>query len=314
MLDRAKGGDPGPAQTIAVVLNYRTADDTIRSVQSLQSGTSSPSLVIVVDNASGDGSPARIAASLPAVRLIEEKSNVGFSAGCNTGIREALRLGAARVLLLNADAVVSATALAAMEHVVDEDSAIGIVGPIVLSMSRPQLVESSGIRYSPGTGRMWNAGFGRALPPTPQPSRIGTDAVTACAMLVRRDVFDRVGLFDDDYFFGFEDLDFCLRAAEAGFHTVVAGEAIVEHKGHASIGRTSRRRVYFATRNHLLVAHRRALRKRSLTGWVQTGTILCLNLVHTLFSSEVSGLDGFRAFVRGARDYFAGRFGDSGTA
>lgn len=92
------GTDGQPAAnhacTVAVVLNYRTAHETVRAVQSLQASLGPVSHIIVVDNASGDDSPVSLAANLPGVLLIETQANGGFSAGCNVGIGEALRLGA----------------------------------------------------------------------------------------------------------------------------------------------------------------------------------------------------------------------------
>ena len=61
-------------------------------------------------------------------------------------------------------------------------------------------------------------------------------AVSGCLMLVAREVFERVGLFDERYFFGFEDIDFCLRARAAGFRTRVAAGAVAYHQGGAAIG------------------------------------------------------------------------------
>jgi GT2 family glycosyltransferase len=230
-------------RTVAVVLNYRTADNTIRSVRALRASGLPPSAVIVVDNASGDDSAVRIADAHPGVGLIQQPVNRGFSGGCNAGIREALRLGAGRVLLLNADASVQPSALAAMERLLEIDPALGIVGPIVVSSTETAHVESFGISFSRTTGRLWNQEFKRSLSAVERPERRDVDAVSGCAMLIARAVFERIGLFDEEYFFGFEDVDFCFRAREGEFHVAVAGHAVVAHEGHASIGRRSAQRI-----------------------------------------------------------------------
>jgi GT2 family glycosyltransferase len=124
-------------------------------------------------------------------------------------------------------------------------------------------------------------------------------------MLIRRAVFDSIGLFDPDYFFGFEDVDFCLRARGAGLLTVATGAAIAEHEGQASIGRRSARRISFATRNHLLLASRRFQRRSTGARWFQTVAILGWNLAHVLFSSDVPLRQGWRGFLNGAHDYFS---------
>jgi len=76
------------------------------------------------------------------------------------------------------------------------------------------------------------------------PDRL-VDGVSGCAMLIRGSVFESIGLFDEDYFYSFEDLDFCLKARRAGFATVVAGAATAYHEGGHSIGANSPRRLYF---------------------------------------------------------------------
>src|SRR5262245_15083079 len=96
--------------TAAVVLNYRTAEQTIRAVRSLQ-GSGAGLDVVVVDNASNDGSAERFRAELTDVAVIVAPTNGGFSAGCNLGIQAALDRGADAVLLLNSDAVATAGAI-----------------------------------------------------------------------------------------------------------------------------------------------------------------------------------------------------------
>jgi GT2 family glycosyltransferase len=293
--------------TVAVILNFRTAGAAIEAVRSLQRSTTPVSSILVVDNGSGDGSPQRIA-SVPGIEVIEEPENRGFSAGCNVGIRRALERGAERVLVLNADVVVAPDSHGEMERVLDSDGNIGIIGPIVVSKGRPGIVESYGIGYSPRTGRMRNLDFGKTLSSTDRAERRVVDAVSGCTMLIKRDVFERAGLFNEDYFFGFEDIDLCLRARAVGFLSAVSGRTVVEHEGQASIGRQSDRRIYFATRNHLLLGRRSNPARTPPLRWLQTATILGLNLGYVLFSSETPRIAGLRAFARGARDHFAGRF------
>lgn len=127
-------------------------------------------------------------------------------------------------------------------------------------------------------------------------------------MLVRREVFDAVGLLAEEFFFGFEDLDFCLRASAAGFRTACVHGAVVRHEGQASIGRASSTRAYYAVRNHLLVASRSARGGR----WLRTTSVLALNVAHVLFTSGLPRIAGLVAVARGARDHFRGRYGAAG--
>jgi GT2 family glycosyltransferase len=133
-------------------------------------------------------------------------------------------------------------------------------------------------------------------------------------MLVKRDVFERIGLLTEEYFFGFEDLDFCLRARADRFQTACIGTATVRHYGNLSIGRASERRIYFATRNHLLLAHRCARLQSRSARWLQTAAILGFNLAHVLFTADVPRSKGLPGFMRGVRDHFAGRYGADGSS
>src|SRR5204862_7059685 len=133
------------------------------------------------------------------------------------------------------------------------------------------------IRYSHATGRMWNQDFGALLSSITHVECRTVDAVSGCAMLVKRPVFEQTGFLDEDYFFGFEDIDFCLRARAKGFLSAVSGGAFVEHEGQATIGRGSGRRIYFATRNHLRLARRCALGRLCPSCAFQTAVILSLN-------------------------------------
>jgi GT2 family glycosyltransferase len=132
------------------------------------------------------------------------------------------------------------------------------------------------------------------------------DAVSGCVMLIRRSVFERAGLLDEAYFFSFEDIDFCLRARDAGFQTGCVQESLAYHEGGRTIGRRSARRVYFATRNHLrLAAQAGRPRGRSL----RAGMVVGLNAAYVLVSPEAPLFRGASAVVRGAWHHFIGRYG-----
>jgi GT2 family glycosyltransferase len=302
------------AGTVAVFLNYRTPNETVRAVSSLQSSRTSVDGIVVVDNGSTDGSPQQLASALRGVHLITSDTNLGFSGGCNLGIREALRLGAERVLLLNSDVVVPPDLLGALDGALRADRTLGIVGPVLVSAAAPHRVESMGIRYSRLTGRMRHEGYGQDSATLRQAQTRMVSGVAGCAMMVSREVFAAIGLLREEYFFGFEDLDFCLRASAAGFRVACVGAAAVMHEGSTSIGRDSALRIYFATRNHLLVARRFAPSERFAAGWVQTASVLAFGLAHVLFTSEVPRRRGLKGFAAGVHDHFAGRYGAAAPA
>ena len=294
------------------MLNYDTPDETVNAVRSLE--RSDPGLhgTIVVDNGSRDGSAVRLARELADTLVIATERNEGFPAGCNRGIREALRLGADRVFLLNSDATVEPRTLAALSLALERDPVVGITGPMLVDGHDSDVVQSLGISYSAATGRMRHLGAGGRRSRTPTSGDRTVDAVSGCAMLIRREVFERIGLFAEEYFFSFEDLDFCLRARSAGFRTVCVGTSVVRHQGSLSIGRQSPQRIYFAMRNHLLLASRTSDSRRWLGRASTAATIVAINLAHTLATSEVPRRAGIPALVRGIQHHLAGRYGSPG--
>jgi GT2 family glycosyltransferase len=295
---------PGRATT-AVILNYRTPSQTIALARSLRR-SSAVQRVFVVDNASGDESVTRFKSELEGVDVLTATDNKGFSAGCNVGVREALGKGADRLLLLNPDVVVQANAIT----VLDEATSGGgdIVGPVLVESADPDRIESAGISYSPATGRMRHRLSGATRSTAQIPAMTDVDAVSGCAMLVRREVFETVGLFAEEYFYGFEDLEFCLRAKAAGFRTVCAGRAVVHHEGAASIGRDSPRRLYFAARNHLLLASRVGSQAWPLRV-ARATNIVGLNVAHAIVRSQARMVPSLTAIGRGVRDHLKGKYG-----
>jgi GT2 family glycosyltransferase len=299
----------GSGGTVAVVLNYRTAATTVAAVRSLEQCDAQIAGVIVVDNASGDGSSDVFHRELAGVRLIVSPTNVGFSAGCNLGIREALAICASRILLLNSDAIVPSDSLGALEAALDADAGLGLVGPIIVDLDDPDRVQSLGIRWSAATGRIRHEGHGTRRSTLGPFDRLEVDGLAGCAMLIRSEVFEGVGLLDEAFFFGFEDLEFCQRARDGGWRSACIGTAAVLHAGSASAGRSSARRTYFAVRNHLLLARRRVSDRPPWARWTQTPGIVGLNLAHTLVQSDVPRWRALGAFIHGLRDHLAGRYG-----
>ena len=289
----------------AVVVNYRTPVATARAVASMHAAQRPPDLTFVVDNASGADGVAEVAGA----RVLPSGVNVGFPAGANLGIRTALDAGADTVFLLNSDATVAHDCLAALERGLEAAPRCGIAGALVLSGPDPGApVRSAGIRYAPRTGRMREQ---RAAPPSGTP--IAVDAVSGCAMLVRRATFQRTGLLAEEYFFSFEDVEFCLRARAAGLATFLVPGAIVYHEGSASIGRRSPERLYFAARNHLLLA-RSAGPPGTLARRFRTAVVVALNVAHALAAADVPRTAGLLSVLRGIGDHARGRYGGSSTA
>jgi hypothetical protein len=264
--------------------------------------------LVVVDTSSGDGSPRFLAGQVPGARVIETDDNVGYAAGMNAGIRAALDQGARLVFLLTGDALVADDAIGRLERALSEHGRAGIAGPRVLARAEPSRVASAGISFSPATGRMRHLGFGRpSQTGKPLPVR-EVDAVDGCAMLVRAEVFEHIGLFHEDYFFYFEDIDFSVQAARAGFPSIVVGDALAWHHGARSIDIRSPLRHYYASRNQLLAVER-ALPGGAIQGPLRAAYIVALNLAYAALRSPAPADAALGAVVRGTVDHLRGRRG-----
>jgi GT2 family glycosyltransferase len=289
----------------AVVLHYGTPDETAIAVRALRACDAPVDRVIVVDNDDHPGELDLGAVGVPVERMVTGR-NLGFPGGMNVGIRRALAAGADAVLLVNSDVVVPPDAPQALARALADHPEAGIVGPVMLARERPASIASLGIRFHEATGRMRNIEGHEAVEALPRWQRV--DAVNGAAFLVSRRVFERVGLFDDAYFLSFEEIEFCMRARAAGFASGVTGDAVVYHRGGASLPSASPARFYYAARNHLRVAEH-ARPSSPLARAARAGLIVALNLAHALTAPGGERLERVRATMRGVRDYVRGRFG-----
>jgi GT2 family glycosyltransferase len=286
-----------------VVLNYETPDATRQAVASVLASLRPVEQVFVVDN-SATRQPDALNNLPGGVRYTPTSHNLGFSGGVNVGICLALEAGASAVLLVNSDATVEPETVAMLETGFAQVEDAGIAGPILRSPETHQ-VTSRGLSYSRRTGRMRDRVHGRGGASAPVEP---VDAVTGGVMLIRRAVFERAGLFDEPYFYAFEDLDFCLVAGRAGFRSIIVTGATAWHEGGRTIGRDSPRRLYFAARNHLRLASR-----VSSDGWaratVRAFSIVGLNVAHAIRSPGGSLPRRLRAVAAGTRDHLLRRYG-----
>ena len=261
-----------------VVLNWNGRDDTLRCLSSLALLTYPNYEVVVVDNGSADGSAPSIRSKFPDVTVIETGKNLGYAGGNNIGIARALDCDVDYVLVLNNDTVVAPDFLSELVHSAACLPRGSVIGSAMLFDDRPELLWMLGGTWDHQSASFRDDGANQPLENFADSVR-EVDYVVGCSLLAPRHVFDRIGLFDEDYFLHYEEIDFCSRARKAGLRCFVATGAKLWHKVAAASGGDSSPLVkYFRTRNLLLWAKRHLppheARRVSLRAWSQVHRIL----------------------------------------
>lgn len=295
--------------TALIIVTWNRRKDVLECVDSLIRAGIREETVTVVDNGSSDGTAEVLEQMHPNIGLISSPRNLGFSGGNNLGIKRALEGGAENICLLNNDIVVEPGFLAELIRAARDHPRAGILGARILYLDRPGLVWSQGIMVGTKTGRIRAPDHNRREEEVPGRTR-EVDAVSGAAMLIRRDVFLDIGLFDEDYFLRFEDVDLCLRARERGYSVLsVPSSRVLHGVGRSMGGEVSSEVIYYSTRNHLLVMNRRLPlpRPRRI---LRDLLILGYTLIFALLAGRGFSTARFRAWRDGTRDYHRGRLGE----
>ena len=207
--------------------------------------------IIVVDNGSIDNTAQAIREHYPSVTVLENGENLGFAEGNNVGMRHALEGDAEYIMLLNNDTVVHPSMLNELLAVTKSDPNVGIVGPKMLYFDRPDVIWCAGNQID------WRAGGTIRLQAEQSDNGLGeqlreADFITACAICLRRQVIEQIGLLDPRFFIYYEEADWCMRAQAAGWRVLYVPRARLWHKVSAAMGTTSPATDYYMNRNVLL--------------------------------------------------------------
>ena len=292
------------APTYAVIVNWNGGEQNLDCIRSLLAQGLDQPEIMFVDNGSSDDSVARVAAEYPAVRVVRNDRNTGYGHGTNQGIELAMAAGAGYVFLVNNDLTMPAGALDALRCVLDENPDVGIVGPRIVYAREPGMIWCAGGMMTWRQNLSTMVGHRRPDGPQFQKTR-EVDFVAGCAMLVRRVVFARVGLLEADYFAYHEDVEFCIKAAAAGFRTLMVGEVLAHHDAHSSTGGGyNPRRKYMMGVNTVWFLRRHGTPRRWLGFFVFD--VLSLPFVWLLRAPRGEGA-GVRAKARGMFDAARGK-------
>jgi GT2 family glycosyltransferase len=295
---------------VAVVLSWNRREDTLACLRSLAAADPSPH-VVVVDNASTDGTSEAVRREFPAVKLIENPANVGFAEGNDVGIRHALGHGAEHVLVLNNDTEVDPGFLAPLLDEAARRPDAAALSPKILFAEPRDLIWFAGAEYEPRSGYNGRHRGYRERDDGRFDDVVETGRVCGAAMLVPRAVLEQVGVFDPELFAYSEDTDWSLRAREAGYRHYVVPASRVWHKvSAASGGESSPTALYYDVRNALVVAERHAPLGTAGT-WRRRLTVVGAHLVQAARAPRRR--ESLAAVWQGWRDFRAGRLGQRRT-
>jgi len=253
-----------------ITVNWNNFNDSAECLESLRKTTYPNFEVIVVDNGSEGDDVSLLKQRLgDSIRLIVNDKNSGFAGGCNIGIKDALARGADYVVLLNNDTVVAPDFIEGLVRVAQSDERVGIAGGKVFCYELPELIWFAGGIINYRTGRTPIRGSGEA-DKGQFDEIVRVDWISGCFMFISRDVLQAVGLLDERFFFGWEDVDLCVRAARKGFKVLFVPESRIWHKG---FGIDKRDRlmgmpVYYATRGQFLFMDKHFAKPQLAVAWL----------------------------------------------
>lgn len=228
-----------------IIVAYNSGAFLQNCIKALALQTLRAFTVVIVDNASTDGSVQALTLPDDRFSVLAAGANLGFAAGNNLAIN---RSKADFVVLLNPDTVPAPDWLEALVQVAQADPSLGSVGSVQRRLDQPQILDGLGdVWHMAGTA--WRAREGDFVPgEVPDGEIFGP---CAAAALYRRDAFFAVGGFDDRYFCYMEDVDLAFRLRLAGYGSMRAGKAVVLHAGSGITGRHSDFSLYHGHRNRI---------------------------------------------------------------
>ena len=285
-----------------VISNYNGWQDTVQCLESLQKQTYRDFEIILLDDASTNDSVQQLQKHLTENTVfLPQEANSGFAAVNNVGMRRALADGCDWVLLLNNDTVVAPDFL---ETLLRETPAGAVSCPKMLFLDPPDEIWFAGGALDRATGKVKHLG-GHEKDGPAFAEKKQVSFITFCCVLLPRQVVEEVGFLDETLFMYCEDVDYCIRLADAGVPLWFLPDARIWHKAGGSAG--GMLSVYYITRNtlYLTCKGKSALQIRARTLPVLISGAARYALTKLLGRKKGRSYGAFR----GALDFWRGRMG-----
>lgn len=212
--------------------------------------------IILLENLSMTDAPVALQHNIPNVETIPLYENLGYAGNNNIGIQAAMQHGAEWIFVLNDDTVFDPSCLSLLVEVAESDTEIGILGPMVYHFDEPKIIQTAG----GSLGQYWMIKhLGQDEQDCGQFNTVrDVEWISGCAILVRAALIEEIGMLDADYFLYWEEVEWCIRAREAGWRICHVPQAKLWHKGVKPNYQPKPYVTYYVTRNHLytLLKHR----------------------------------------------------------
>ncbi|MDQ1275372.1 MAG: hypothetical protein QG610_945 [Euryarchaeota archaeon] len=231
-----------------IILNWNGKENTINCLEALKLTTYPNYDTIVVDNGSTDGSAKYFKDNYSGIKLIENGKNLGFAEGNNVAIREVLKTGKSKyVSLLNNDTVVKPDWLEKLVEALESDEKIGSCQPKVLSLINPDMIDAVGVSINRRGGADLEGHNEKDIGQYDHTSEVF--GVCAGAALYRAKMLNQIGIFDEDFFAYYEDVDLAIRARLFGWKSIYVPQSVIYHIHSATLGKDSPFKKYLLERN-----------------------------------------------------------------
>ena len=246
--DHAEHASADKPLVCSVVVNFRSPQETIDCVTRLEHIDYESMRVIVVDNHSEDDSVDRIRTAKPQAVLVASDRNAGYGDGCNQGIRKAREMSAKYVWIVTPDVRVQPGSLSPLVQAMESDERLGACGPVIvagkLAITKSLVHETLGFKpeHEYQEAETEDVDYASCTP---------SDYVDGCAILLRMDMLEEIGLIREDFFLYFEETELCLRARDHGWGVAIVGDSLVTTR---DMSEERNGRDFYMVRNSILLS------------------------------------------------------------
>jgi GT2 family glycosyltransferase len=292
-------------RVLVSILNWNGGETILACLESVSRSVFHSFDIVVVDNASTDGSTEKIRSAFPSVTLVKNPDNRGFCGGQNQGLSLALEKGYDYVWMLNHDTCVETETLATLVAAMDAAQNVGMVSPLIADEGEAAPVQYCGtsIEWDEVSFRNWET---LELALGAQESRPRAFFLWGTALLIRVSTLAKIGQLDERFFAYYEDYDLSLRVVRGGFLNRMVPTARIVHFARHDSSQRPPHHVYFNTRNRALFWSKHLERRRRIAFWRE---YLAGALIRASCFEEIGDAERMNATLLAIWDAMHGRGG-----